>query len=50
MKILGNYDGRSVLYALAYFDDADREPKPKMLWKADWKEIKKTITGWVRGL
>ena len=39
-----------VLYALVYFDDADREPKPKMLWKTDWKEIKKTITGWVRGL
>lgn len=39
-----------VLYALVYFDDADRQPKPKMLWKADWKEIKKTITGWVRRL
>jgi hypothetical protein len=39
-----------VLYALVYFDDADSQPKPKMLWKADWKEIKKTITGWVRGL
>jgi hypothetical protein len=39
-----------VLYALVYFDDADPQPKPKMLWKADWKEIKKTITGWVRGL
>ena len=39
-----------VLYALSYFDDADPEPKPRMLWKAEWKEIKKTITGWVREL
>ncbi|HEX9943724.1 MAG TPA: nucleotidyl transferase AbiEii/AbiGii toxin family protein [Thermoanaerobaculia bacterium] len=39
-----------VLYALAYFDDADGERMPRMVWKAEWKEIKRTITGWVRGV
>ncbi len=37
-----------LLYALLYFDDADAERMPRMLWKVDWKEIKKTIGGWVR--
>ena len=39
-----------VLYALAYFDVADAEPRPKMLWKTDWKEVKRTILSWVREL
>ncbi len=37
-----------VLYGLAYFDDADKERMPRMLWDIDWKTIKKTIQGWVR--
>lgn len=32
-----------VLYALAYFDDAEREPMPKMLWKVNWRQIKEEI-------
>ena len=32
-----------VLYALAYFDDAEVERMPQLLWKTDWKQIKKTI-------
>jgi hypothetical protein len=39
-----------LLYALLYLDDADAERMPRMLWKADWKEIKRTIAGWVRAL
>jgi hypothetical protein len=39
-----------LLYALLYFDDADAERMPRMLCKVDWKEIKKTIGGWVRAL
>jgi hypothetical protein len=39
-----------VLYALAYFDVADAEPRPKMLWKTDWKDVKRTILSWVREL
>jgi len=37
-----------VLYSLAYFDDADPERMPRMIWKADWKEIKRTLADWVR--
>jgi hypothetical protein len=37
-----------LLYALAYFDDAEAEQMPDMIWKADWKEIKGTISIWVR--
>lgn len=37
-----------LLYGLAFFDDAEREPGPKLLWDMDWKIVKKTIQGWVR--
>lgn len=37
-----------LLYALVYFDDADKEPRPSMLWKVSWREIKETLRGWVR--
>ena len=43
-------DLTSVLYGLAYFDDAENERMPKMLWNVKWVEIKKTILGWVKGL
>ena len=36
-----------LIFALAYFDDADRERTPIMLWDTDWREIKRTIRGWV---
>ena len=37
-----------VLYGLSYFDDADREPMPNMLWEIDWESAKQAIQGWVR--
>lgn len=37
-----------VLYALSFFDDADAERRPRMVWKVEWKEIKRTIADWVR--
>jgi hypothetical protein len=37
-----------LLYGLAYFDDADKERMPRMLWDIDWKTIKKTIQRWGR--
>jgi len=37
-----------VLYSLAYFDDADKERMPRMLWETDWRAIKKTLQQWVR--
>jgi hypothetical protein len=35
-----------VLYGLAYFDDADKERMPRMLWNIDWSTVKKTIQRW----
>jgi len=39
-------DGSSfqVLRSLAYFDDAEEEPMPKMLINISWQEVKKTIS------
>jgi hypothetical protein len=39
-----------VLYALAYFDDAESERMPRMLWTAPWNQIKRTVQGWLQGL
>jgi hypothetical protein len=39
-----------VLYSLAYFDDAEKERIPRMLWRIDWRTIKRTIQEWVREL
>ena len=38
----------SVLYGLVYFDDAESERMPRMLWDVKWAEIKRTIRGWVQ--
>ena len=37
-----------ILYGLAYFADADKERSPKLLWEDDWRNVKRTIQGWVR--
>jgi hypothetical protein len=37
-----------VLAALSYFEDAEREPMPVMLWPDDWPTIKRTIRDWVK--
>jgi hypothetical protein len=46
----GAEDMSHVLYALAYFDDADKERMPRMLWKTDWKTIKTAIRNWLGAL
>ncbi len=38
----------AVLYGLVYFDDAESERMPRMLWDVSWREIKSTILGWVK--
>jgi predicted nucleotidyltransferase component of viral defense system len=38
----------SVLYGLAYFDDAESERMPRMLWDVTWRKIRNTILGWVK--
>jgi hypothetical protein len=40
----------SVLYGLVYFDDAESERMPRMLWDINWGEIKKTILQWVKNI
>jgi len=44
----GIEDMGHVLYALAYFDDADTERMPRMLWEVEWKEVKDAIRAWTR--
>lgn len=46
----GIRDIGSVLYGLVYFDDADNERMPRMLWKVNWRDIKKSIVEWVKGI
>jgi hypothetical protein len=41
-------DVSRVLYSLCYFDDADREPMPKMLAIVTWDQVKETIRDWVK--
>lgn len=36
------------VFALTYFDDAEPEDTPEMLWQIEWEEVKGTIEGWVR--
>lgn len=44
----GIQDILHVLRGLSYFDDADRERMPLLLWRFDWRTVKGTIQGWVR--
>jgi hypothetical protein len=32
-----------LLYSLAYFQDAEAEPMPRMIWKADWRQVKQRV-------
>jgi hypothetical protein len=43
-------DFAHLLRSLVYFDDADPERLPRMLWKVDWRTIKKTIQGWLHDI
>jgi len=38
----------AIIFGLTYFDDADKERMPYMLWKVDWRKIKKEIRQWVK--
>jgi hypothetical protein len=49
-KKFGIQDIGHILYGLVYFDDAESERMPKMLWNAKWTEIKRTIQSWVKVL
>jgi len=36
-----------VLYGITYFDDAEREEPPYLVWDLSWKDVKRTIQKWV---
>jgi hypothetical protein len=37
-----------VLFALTYFDDAERERIPVMFWETRWNAVRTTIQTWVK--
>ncbi len=39
-----------VLYSLTYFDDAEDDRMPVMLWDVTWSQVKRAIIGWVTEL
>jgi predicted nucleotidyltransferase component of viral defense system len=36
------------LFALTFFDDAEQDDTPEMLWQIDWDEVKSVVEGWVQ--
>ncbi|MFH1021964.1 MAG: nucleotidyl transferase AbiEii/AbiGii toxin family protein [Planctomycetota bacterium] len=49
-KKFATTDVGPVLYGLSYFDDAEKDPMPRMLSDITWEEIKMRILSWVRAL
>ena len=49
-KRFGHKDVGHILYALTYFDDAEPQDMPEMLWDKSWEEIKRTIQSWVKSI
>ncbi|RLB37497.1 MAG: hypothetical protein DRH12_14275 [Deltaproteobacteria bacterium] len=41
-------DLSSIVHGLVYFEDADKERTPRMLWRLDWRRVKSEIKEWVR--
>ncbi len=39
-----------VVMSLSYFDDAEQDHMPEMIWDVSWDEIRRTIESWVRGV
>jgi nucleotidyltransferase AbiEii toxin of type IV toxin-antitoxin system len=43
-------DQAHLLYSLAYFEDADKERMPQMLWDVTWQAVKATIRRWLQAI
>ena len=43
-------DVTHVLIGLTYFDDADDDSMPEMLWDVGWAQAKRTLRAWVKEL
>ena len=41
------HDLGHLLFSLAYFDDADRDRTPPLLWDTSWRTMKDTIRRWL---
>ena len=39
-KKYGLNDVSSIVFGLTYFDDADKEPDPELLWGIEWEQVK----------
>lgn len=39
-----------LLYSLSYFEDAEQESMPEMIWDLDWPTIKSSLQDWTRTL
>jgi hypothetical protein len=39
-----------LLYSLVYFEDAEQERMPKMIWDIEWREVGERIESWVQEL
>lgn len=37
-----------ILMSLTFFDDAEEEAMPEMLWDLQWEEVKRTVEHWVK--
>ena len=44
----GFNDAAHLLNALVYFDNANDDPMPQMIWKIGWKEVQAAIRQWVK--
>jgi hypothetical protein len=44
----GVKDIAHVLYGLAYFDDAERDSDPYLVWKLEWQDVKGAIQAWLK--
>lgn len=32
-----------LLYSLSYFEDAEKEPMPRMLWDVEWRDVRRAV-------
>lgn len=37
-----------LLYSLVYFEDAETERMPRILWDVEWRDVREQIEAWVR--
>ncbi|NUL82116.1 MAG: nucleotidyl transferase AbiEii/AbiGii toxin family protein [Armatimonadetes bacterium] len=48
MRKFGIADPVHLARALTYFDDANKETTPLILWDFDWRDVKREISVWVK--